>query len=245
MNIQDSIRLCMRDYKDKEYESAMLHVCTAIDGVAAKMWPLMRSKQGFLKLIRGNYDVIEAVAFPASYFEESLFPIPPAYLERFRETRVNGNEYIGKQDLANLIYVVHRCVHCHGSEIPESFKLITEEPEPRCPEDDGHTAIHYGGDGSVRLSGRIIPALAMVAVLQDIEWGNTYVKGMNKYIISCEVLGEMPINDWWGRKKDFLRELRKNGYPQNADRIAIQSELDKTGKLCGFCLIHEDEFPRK
>ena len=243
MDIQNSIRLCMRDYEEEEYESAMLHICTAIDGVAGLAWPWWPSKRRFLKLIRDNYHIIEPIAFSTTKLKNCLFPIPPKYIEMFRQVNSEKKENIGKEDLANLLYVVHRCAHCHGNTIPSEYRLITEKSDPLVtPDSAGHTIIYYGKNGSVRISKRIIPALVMVIVLQPIEWGRTYLKALNKYSVYCEALDErLPINDWWERKEDFIKALKKRGYPENTDRSWIITELGKDSTLVGFAVYHESD----
>ena len=85
----------------------------------------------------------------------------------------------------------------------------------------------------------------MAVVLDPIIWNGTPVKALNKYNVHCDMLGDMPINDWWGAKKEFLRKLEKGGYPKNTDRSWIISERDPDGKLIGLTIMHESDLRQR
>lgn len=236
MKIQDSIRLCMRDYEAKEYESAMLHACNAVDGMANELYDYGDDKKRFTDFVRKNYDIISAVSFPCSYFQKCEFPV-----------RINGKD---EKTLAQLIYVVHRCNHCHGNEIPVEFKLILDE------EPDEKTLVErevFGADiysdfsymnGALRINARIIPALVMAVVLQPVRWEKSNIRELNKCHIDCKAIGELSINEWWGRDRDFKKELEKVGFPKDFNRSAQIIRIGSDNKICAFESIHESEFPK-
>ena len=237
MKIQDSIRLCIRDYEAKEHDSAMLHVCNAVDGMANMLYRDGDDKRKFTSFVKANYDIISAVSFPSLFFQKCEFPFRDSTIQDYR------NKY-----LSQLIYVVHRCNHCHGKEIPEGYELIFDdqpdditsfEQEDNFP--DISCDFSYK-DGAIRINAKVIPALAMAVILQPINWEKSNIKELNKcYIDSC-VLGKLGINEWWGRERDFKRELEKAGFPNKYDRQAVITQIGDDNRISGIEIWHESEF---
>ncbi|MEO7223651.1 MAG: hypothetical protein ABIY37_14375 [Devosia sp.] len=118
----------------------MLHACNAIDGTAGKQeYAGNGNKFRFTKLLRDNYGILGPMGAPRIDLIASLFPIIS-----------NDVGDLKMLDLAEVIYVVHRCAHGHGDELPAGFELIGDAKGP-----PGVT--HFSLElGKVRLSDRII-----------------------------------------------------------------------------------------
>jgi hypothetical protein len=172
------------DWQHHEVESAMLHACNAVDGTSRKIYPRLGSNARFTGLLRNNYCILGPMGAPGINLMETRFPI------RVERPKASG----GKPDLADVIYGIHRCTHGHGDELPDGFELL---PDAAGPARITHMEIEKG---KIRLSDRVIFALLGVAVFLP---ANT-----NQRVPDCYYLmfasTKLSINDWWGRRADFL-----------------------------------------
>jgi hypothetical protein len=183
MRVGDSVRVALRDYTVGDLEPAMLHACNAVDGTAAKRWPIAGSAARFTDLIRASHSIVGPMGAPGINLDTTRFPVA------VKKARAPD----GRPDLADVLYGVHRCSHGHGDELPAGFALI---PAPV----DGITEIRIE-QGRVALSARMVPALLAVAVLAS---ENASEKAPDDCWLSLGGV-RLPVNDWWGRHADFDR----------------------------------------
>jgi hypothetical protein len=100
-----SISKAIADRLDGDMEPAMLHACNAVDGTAKKMYPSLGVGARFRKLLRENYTGILEPMVPGVNLEKTVFPIS-----------ISGATGPGDQpDVADILYVIHRCNHGHGT----------------------------------------------------------------------------------------------------------------------------------
>lgn len=62
MRIQKSIKKTIDELQNKDFESAIMHICNAIDGTAQKKNGTESSRKIFTDFIRSYYDLISAMA---------------------------------------------------------------------------------------------------------------------------------------------------------------------------------------
>jgi hypothetical protein len=195
MDVGNSVRKAINDWEDREFDSAMLHACNAVDGTAAKAYPsISGSNARFTTLLRDHYPILGAMGIPGVNLEETRFPI------KVKAPKAPG----GMPDLADIIYGIHRCSHGHGDTLPDGFELLPDAAGvPR------FTRIEVE-EGKIRFSDRIIFALLAVAVLSPV---NADQKVPDGYSLTY---GEMVllINEWWGRAADFLVVIAQDSIPQ-------------------------------
>src|ERR1700683_4921268 len=105
MEVGRSVTKAIADGLEGDLESAMIHACNAVDGTAKKMYPpSLGVGERFRKLLRENYsDILEPMA-PGIDLEKTIFPISIS-----RTTGPGGHP-----DVADILYVIHRCHHGHG-----------------------------------------------------------------------------------------------------------------------------------
>ncbi|MBY4210780.1 hypothetical protein HQO42_05275 [Rhodococcus fascians] len=193
MKVGDSVRLAIDAFDRRETESAMLHACNAVDGTARKKFPKLGVAARFTKLLRDDYPIFGLMAVPGVNIAETRWP-------------VEIQSYLGKDewpDIAALIYVVHRCSHGHGDELPFEFRLVDEEISAI-----SHIIVERG---VVRLPWNTIFGLLAVAVVQE-ENGDQRVRD-DQWLSWGVPTMRFEINDWWGRKDDFLAKLETQPRP--------------------------------
>src|ERR1022692_3938964 len=110
MDVGNSVRKAIEDWRDGELDAAMLHACMAIDGTAKKVYPSATgSAARFTRLLRDNYvAILEPTAVPGVNLEETRFPV------KVEKIRAPGG---GLPDFADVIYGIHRCHHGHGQAL--------------------------------------------------------------------------------------------------------------------------------
>ena len=194
MDVGNSVRLSIVAWEGGEFESAMLHACNAIDGTAKKVHPGLGVKVRFTKLLRDNYSILGPMGAPGIDLIGTLFPVtvagPPA-LDR-------------GMDLAEVVYLIHRCSHGHGDELPGGFELLHDAGgRPR------HTRLEVV-NGAVRLSDRVIFGLSAVAVLSPVNEGQSVP---DSYYLTLGDTETLIINDWWGRASDFPAVVARDPVP--------------------------------
>lgn len=184
MRIQKSLKKAVDEIVANDYESAMLHVCNAIDGTAQKKYGGKSSRTIYTKFLRDHYDLICALTgLPQLNLKDTIWPVTVERTE--------------KPDFAEMIYGVHRCGHNHGAEVPEGFAFYPDTNDPL-----NKTTLKIQ-NGSVGLSDRFIWALITIVVLDPVnndlrllspELDGYYLTiGKKRYL----------INEWWGKLDDF------------------------------------------
>ena len=184
MNVGNSIRKAIDDWKSGEADAAMLHACNSIDGTAKKIHPKLRSNARFTQLLRDNYGILGPMGMPGINVMETRFPV------KVDRPKAPG----GKPDLADVIYAIHRCTHGHGEELPDGFELI---PDARGPVQKTTVKVVRG---AIQLSDRIIFGLIAVAVLSPANKDQHVPHG---YYLTFGATEKLVINEWWGRAGDF------------------------------------------
>jgi len=210
MKVGNSVRKAIDDWEAKEYESAMLHACNAIDGTAKKAYPNadVGNKKRFTDFLRGNYAILGPMGLPQIDIVRQRFHVP-----------IGGKATTadGIPDLADVIYGVHRCTHGHGDELPEGFELMPDAAGPA-----GYTRVRFD-PGAVRLSDRIIFALIAVAVLSPHNRDQHVPAGYHLTFGSAAI--RLEINEWWGRSADFGEVLALD--PSISVNIDFSKVLDE------------------
>lgn len=194
MNVGDSVHFSIDAWERGELEHAMLHACNAVDGTAKKVHPKLKNQARFTRLLRDNYSILGPMGAPGIDLVETRFPVTvagPSALDR-------------ELDLADVIYVIHRCSHGHGDELPGGFELIPDADGP-----SRHTRLAVV-KGSVRLSDRVIFGLIAVAVLSPSNEGQSVPDGYHLMFGDAQ---KLVINDWWGRASDFSAVAAQDPVP--------------------------------
>jgi hypothetical protein len=185
MDVGKSIKKAIDECDQRDFESAMLHACNAIDGTAKKVSPPgMGVGQRFKKLLRDNYGILGPMGMPGIDIERTRFPVTLKGVTNPEEG----------PDLADIVYVVHRCTHGHGDELPEGFELVADDAST-----PGRTWTVWSPE-KVRLSHRIIWGLLGVAVMHPANRGLSVPPG---YHFTFGATARLEINEWWGRAEDF------------------------------------------
>jgi hypothetical protein len=195
MNVGNSVRKAIDDWQAGDLNAAMLHACNAIDGTAKKVHPKLGVGARFTKLLRDNYSVLSAMSAPGIDLVETRFPV-----------NIKASTADGAPDLADLVYVVHRCSEGHGDELPSGFELLRDAAGA-----SGFTQMQFERN-KVQLSDRIIFGLVAVAVFSPANIGQ-YVPDSYYLTFGSQAL-KLPIKDWWGRAKDFPTVAATESMPQ-------------------------------
>jgi len=184
MKVGDSVRKAIVDWELREFESAMLHACNAVDGTAKKVYPHAGSNSRFTGLLRENYGVFGPMGVPGINLVKTRFPV------KVERPKAEG----GQPDIADVIYGIHRCTHGHGDELPNGFELLPDAAGP-----PSYTRMQIE-KGRIQLSDRVIFGLLAVAVLSPANIGQAVPEG---YCLTFGRNVTLLINEWWGRAKDF------------------------------------------
>lgn len=193
MEVGRSVSKAISDRLSGDMESAMLHACNAVDGTAKKLYPSMGVGKRFRKLLRENYSGILEPMMPGVNLEETVFPISIS----------GASGPGGRPDVADILYVIHRCNHGHGDALPAGYELIpdtTTEPARTSMQ----AKINPNGDWVVQLSDRSIYGMAAVALLSPANLGQVLQGGL--HLTWTSMSGGISVrldNDWWGRADDF------------------------------------------
>lgn len=195
MRVGKEVQLAIDDYEKDEIESAMAHACAGVEGTAGKVWPRTMpgrpgSKRRFTMLLRDNYDVMRRM-LGGLELVNTRYPVD-----------VHGEPTAGdgRVDFADLVYVVHRCTHAHGDELPPGSDMLSDANVTI-----GRTRMTVV-DGAVQLSDRTIFALLAVAVLAPVNRDQEVPDGYHLTLAD----EPFPINEWWGSKERFLEAAAKH-----------------------------------
>lgn len=195
MRVGKEVQLAIDDFEVGEIESAMAHACAAIEGTAGKIWPKTLqqrpgSKRRFTMLLRDNYEVMRPM-LGGLELVRTRYPVDI-------DSAATASD--GRVDFADLVYVVHRCTHAHGDELPSGTDLL-----PDANATIGLTRMTVV-DGAVQLSDRTIFALLAVAVLAPVNRDQYAPDGYHLTLADERFV----INEWWGRRDDFLAAAAKH-----------------------------------
>jgi hypothetical protein len=196
VKISDSVRKAIDDWQQRELEAAMLHACNAIDGTARKLYPSLRNKERFTRLLRENYGILGPMGAPGIDLDNTQWPVDVK----------SPTAPSGKPDMADVLYGIHRCCHAHGDELPQGFELLLDAAGP-----SRRTRILVER-GKLRLSDRMIFALLAIAVLSPVNKGEA-AAALDTYFLTFGDSAKLMINDWWGRAGDFPAIAAKDPMP--------------------------------
>jgi hypothetical protein len=188
-----SVSKAIADRLMGDMEPAMLHACNAVDGTAKKMYPNMGVGARFRKLLRDNYAGILEPMAPGVNLEKTVFPIPIS----------GATGPGGHPDVADILYVIHRCHHGHGDALPGGYELIpdtTTEPARTTMKPE----VGPNGDWVVHLSDRILYGMAAVALLAPVNVGQVLQGSI--HLTWSSIASDIRVrldNGWWGRAAEF------------------------------------------
>ena len=194
MKIGRSVTKAIDEWESGDVDSAMLHACNAVDGTARKQpFGSQGNRARFVRLLRENYDILGPMGMPGVDVVKTLFPVA-----------IKPGEPVKAFDLADVVYLVHRCTHGHGDDLPGGFELLRDahrkEPLTELIVEPDH----------VRLSDRIIFGLLGVAVANPMNAGERASDG---YYLSYNQTERMTINEWWGRREAMVAVMGKVQMP--------------------------------
>jgi hypothetical protein len=116
VDVGNSVRKAIDDHGAGEVDAAMIHACNAVDGTAAKVYPVLGSNARFTRLLRDNYFILEPMAAPRINLQDTRFPVKV----------IHPKALGGQPDYADVIYGIHRCHHGHGEALPGGFELLPD-----------------------------------------------------------------------------------------------------------------------
>jgi hypothetical protein len=185
MRVDDSIRLSIDDWERNELEAAMLHACNAVDGTAKRCYPAISGNNArFTQFLRANYDILGPMGAPGLDLVATRWPVEVEHPKASD----------GKPDIADVIYGIHRCKQSHGEELPHGFELLPDAAGPV-----GLTRMRIE-KGKVQLSDRVIFGLLATALLCPANTDQRVPRGYHLTFVDKPLF----LNEWWGRKADFL-----------------------------------------
>jgi hypothetical protein len=122
MDVGKSVSKAIAECLGGDLESAMLHACNAVDGTATKVYPALGVGARFTTLLRTNYASVLEPMMPGVNLAETAFPM------RIPNASAPG----GLPDVADVLYVIHRCNHGHGAPLPSATSSYpTPPPNPQ------------------------------------------------------------------------------------------------------------------
>lgn len=184
MKVGASVSYALWALDQGDSQHAMLHACNAVDGTARKRFPTSGVRDRFTKLMRNGYWIVEPMGAPGINLRTSRWQVHAGNPPRPQVV-----------EFADLVYLVHRCTHGHGDELPGGFDLL---PDTRGPDGVTHMVARFEDD-TVQLSDRLIPALLCLAVLAP---ENSDQEATEEAWLSYE--GQrLVVNEWWGRIEEF------------------------------------------
>ena len=204
MNVGQSVRKAINDWTQGDLEAAMLHACNAIDGTAKKLYPKLSTRDRFTHLLRANYGILGPMGAPGVNCHESKFPV-----------KLPNHEAENFLDLADIVYLVHRCTHSHGDELPDGFELLSDVAGP-----PRVTRLRFN-HGRLQLSDRIIFGLLAVAVTSPVNIGQSVPGG---YVLTYGAVAVMP----WGASTRSRRDLVLVDKPAETISPSMSGTLSST-----------------
>lgn len=214
MTLQEHVLKAIKDYKQGETDSALMHACIAIDATARNLYRGTKiGKKEYKDCIQNYIWIIEPMMGNGINLEETIWSNV--------EVDNGYGKIINNPDLADIIYHIFRCSHTHGKEVSKNYELL--------PMVDGKLAWQVGG-GIIRMPILIIHALLAVSVFSKVNNG---IKTSGNYYLP---LGkeEFIIKDWWGKEDDFRSFLSKK--IPNPTRVKIDGlkNFDPSSSSKGF-----------
>jgi hypothetical protein len=190
--VADSVRRSLDQWEAKQWDVAMQHACSAVDGTGNKRYPQLGVAGRFKQTVRDSLDVFRVMTQPGIDFDQTRFPVA-----------VKSDLEDGRPDIADVLYAVHRCSRGHTDELPKGFELTPAGPRA--------AGVHIWRTGKIQLPAAAVIGLLAIAVLapenkgQDIPDG--YTLSWNQHVLQ--------INGWWGWQDHFREIISASQFPQN------------------------------
>ena len=188
MNVGASVSYALWALDHGDSQHAALHACNAVDGTARKHFPRRGVRDRFTTLMRDGNWILEPMGASGINLDTSRWQV-----------RAGSPPRLQVVDFADLVYLVHRCTHGHGDELPGGFELL---PDVRGPDGVTHMFASFDDD-TVQLSDRVIPALLCLAVLAP---ANSDQVATEEAWLSYEGR-RLLVNEWWGRIEEFAEVI--------------------------------------
>jgi hypothetical protein len=193
MSIASRVAEAVRHLAEKDYESAMIAVCIALDATARREFPKLATNKDTGKrctaFVKANLDIITSVGFGGA-----ILAAPGSTLRLKTPGSLQSSAEI--KELEKIIYETLRCTLLHEASLPGNV-AFTEE-------------VFYG-----EKNGQFyIPAAMVYALLLAIIGASCNS--------NCKIIGDwhiqigekaLPLNVLWG-KADRIREHLGIGRPQ-------------------------------
>lgn len=199
MRLARCVQKALDEYDAGDYECAMLHACNAVDAAAAEATSRTESNRTrFVGFVRAHSELLQYMGVNGLDVAGSTFEVDSALV------RTDGPH----ADLAELIYVAHRCSHAHGDDVPAAYALHDEAQGIR---------IGLEADHVMRLPTGVIYGLLAIAVMAPDSAGESI--GDPRYRLSwtspqpSNQRIERPVDDWWGCEDELLALARS--FPQS------------------------------
>lgn len=170
----------------------MLHACNAVDGTGRERLGSGNrdNAKRFTQMIRDELEIFEHIGTPGIDLRATRFP--------YKNVKAQSSD--GRPDIADVLYYMHRCAHGHGDEVEHGFEL-----QP-CDGGAGNHSMRFIPD-AVSLPESAILGLVAIAVLAPEN------SGQHAWDASIPWAGgALVVNDWWGRRSDFLALVEQGGY---------------------------------
>ena len=173
----------------------MLHACNAVDGTARKVYPALGVGARFKKLLRENYvGILEPMMVPGVNLAETVFPVSIS----------GASGPGGRPDVADILYVIHRCHHGHGKSNPAGRVGTDTRHHHRAPaHHHGLRGPERGMDSSPQRPEHLRPGRRGTPVTGQRRPGPAGQPHRPGLLDSPPISHVRLDNGWWGRADDF------------------------------------------
>ncbi|MBS2017022.1 MAG: hypothetical protein JST00_29310 [Deltaproteobacteria bacterium] len=163
-----------------DFESALLHATIAVDATSKRLYPAeTRVGERYKRSLRDYYWLLEPMIGGGI---------------NLVETRFTNVQSLPDPDLADLVYSVFRCGHCHGDEISPAFAFTKSH---------GEVSTWELTRDVVRMPDRFVWALLSVVVLSHVNAREGADTLSLDYHLTLGPEGPFFVSEWWGRENDF------------------------------------------
>ena len=185
MSIASRVAEAVRHLAEKDYESAMIAVCIALDATARRQFPDLAtnkaSKKRCTAFVKANLDIITSVGFGGA-----ILAAPGSTLRLKTPGSLQSSAEI--TELEKIIYETLRCTLLHEASLPGNV-AFTEE------------AFYGEKNGQYYIPAAMVYALLLAVIGASC---NTGCKTIGDWRI--QIGGKaFPLNDLWG-EADRIRE---------------------------------------
>ncbi|GAB6184631.1 hypothetical protein [Thermopirellula anaerolimosa] len=184
MSIASRVAEAVRHLAEKDYESAMIAVCIALDATARREFPHLATKGNTRKrceaFVNRNLDIITAVGFGGA-----IYSAPGSKLHL--KTPGSSNQL---EALEGIIYETLRCTLLHEASLPGNVMFAEE-------------AFYGERDGHFYIPVLMIYAL-LIAIIGMSSNSGCQIPGDWR----IRILGKgLAVNELWGKADDIRKHL--------------------------------------